>query len=258
MAPGKLRLAVVVLLVSTAAAAQTDVTQNPPTSTVVVPVVGSVTGANDVHWRTDVVLHNTTGGDVSVVLTMPATPDANFVMLPMASGAAIRLSDIAAALGVANGLSPLVVQTSASRSVAIFASAYGTRGTDTFTPQPIIINYGAAYFPVRVLHELSFSGGFRTNLGLANLGAEVADFTLALQRVPGRNLAVTRLTLPPNALWHMSIQSAFPMITDGDHFSVVVETASPDTYAYASVIENATNTARFVQPVFGASPSAPQ
>ncbi len=253
-----LRLTVALLLVCTAASAQTNTEQPPPLSTVVVPVVGSVTGANGVHWHTDVVLRNDTGGDASVVLTMPAAPDANFVMLPMAAGATLHLPDVASALGVESGLSPLVVQTSARHSVTIFATAYGTRGTDTFAPQPITINYGATYFPVRVLHELSFSGEFRTNLGLVNLGSTVADFTLALQRVPGRNLAVTRLFLPPNALWHMSIQSAFPLITDGDHFSVVVETSWPDTHVYASVIENATNVARFVLPAFGASPSEAQ
>jgi hypothetical protein len=89
-----------------------------------------------------------------------------------------------------------------------------------------------------------------------NLGPATADFILALQHVPGRNLAVTRISLPSNALWHMSIQSAFPLITDGDHFAVLVETASPDTYVYASVIENATNVARFVQPTLGV-PTAP-
>jgi len=76
--------------------------------------------------------------------------------------------------------------------------------------------------------------------------------------VPGRNLAVTRISIPPNALWHMSIQAAFPLITNGDHFAVVVETTSPETYTYASVIENATNVARFVQPGLGASPASSQ
>lgn len=253
-----LRVAIVLLLACTAAMAQTEPEQTPPASKVVVPVVGRVTGANDVHWRTDVQLHNDTKSELTVVLTMPAAPDANFVMLPMDPGATVHLTDVAAALGVENGLSPLVIQTNARRSVSVFAAAYGTRGTDSFTPQPIAINYGPTYFPVRVLRELSFSSDFRTNLGLVNLGETIADFTLALQRVPGRNLAVTRISIPPNALWHMSIQSAFPVITNGDHFAVIVETASPDTYTYASVIENATNVARFVQPGLGASPASAQ
>lgn len=253
-----LRMGLALALAGTAAMAQTSPEQAPPMSKVVVPVVGSVTGANDVRWRTDVELHNDSRAELTVVLTMPAAPEANFVMLPMDPGATLHLTDVAAALGVENGLSPLVIQTNARRSVSVFAAAYGTKGTDSFTPQPIAISYGSAYFPVRVLRELSFSADYRTNLGLVNLGPAPADFTLALQHVPGRNLAVTRISIPPNALWHMSIQAAFPLITNGDHFAVVVETASPDTYTYASVIENATNVARFVQPGLGASPAPTQ
>lgn len=245
------RVAFALFFVCTAALAQTGIDQPLPSSTVVVPVVGNVTGVNDVHWRTNVDLHNDSRNELTVVLTMPAAPDANFVMIPIAPGATVRMNDVAAALGVENGLSPLVIQTNSRRSVTVYATAYGTKGTDSFAPQPIAVNYGSTYFPVRVLRELSFSSDYRTNIGLVNLGSADATFTLALQRVPGRNLAVTRIPIPPNRLWHMSIQSAFPMITNGDHFSVIIETASAETYVYASVIENTTNAARFVQPSLG-------
>ena len=168
-----LRLALVLLFACSAAMAQSEIDQTPPAAKIVVPVVGSVMGANDVRWRTDVELRNDSRTEVTVVLTMPTASDSNFVMLPMEAGATLHLTDVAAALGVENGLSPLVVQTNARRSVSVFAAAYGTRGTDAFTPQPIAISYGATYFPVRVLRELSFSSDYRTNLGLANLGSSV-------------------------------------------------------------------------------------
>lgn len=252
------RVIAALLLAATAAAAQTTTEKSDSISTVVVPVVGSVTGVNAVHWHTDLELRNDQRTDVNVMLTMPAAPDSNFIMLPLAAGAAVRIDDIAVALGVENGLSPLVVQTNGRRSVLVRATAYGTRGTDAFPPQPIAVNYGSSYFPVRTLNDLSFSDAFRTNLGLANLGDAAADFTLALQRLAGRNLAVVQITVPAKSLWHMSIQSAFPLITAGDHFAVVVETSAPETYVYASVIENATNTARFVQPSLGAPSDATQ
>ena len=84
-----------------------------------------------------------------------------------------------------NGLSPLVIQTNARRPVTVRATAVATRGTDMYPPQPIAIHYGSVYFPVRVLHDLSFSDDFRTNIGIANLSDKVADFTMALQRVEG-------------------------------------------------------------------------
>jgi hypothetical protein len=246
------------LLLTTATAAAQSIDVTGPMTTVIVPVVGKCLGANDVRWRTEVELRNDQRSEVNVVLTMPAAPDANFAMLPMDPGAALRIVDVAAALGVENGLSPLVVTTSSRRSVSIRATAYGTRGDESFAPQPIAINYGSTYFPVRVLPDLSFSVDFRTNIGLANLGDKAADFTLALQRIAGRNLAVTRISIQPNTLWHMSIQSAFPLISEGDHFSIVIETSAPQTYVYASVIHNTTNAARFVEPLSGAPAAAAQ
>ena len=221
-------------------------------TSVVVPVVGRCLGANNVRWHTDVELRNDQRNEVTVMLTMPATADANFIMVPVAPGAVLRMTDVAAALGVEDGLSPLVVTTNDRRSVTVRATAYGTRGTEMFAPQPIAIHYGSSYFPIRTLYGLSFSENFRTNIGLANLGEKTADFTLALQRIAGRNLAVTRISIPPNTLWHMSIQAAFPLISAGQNFAVVVDSSAPETYVYASVIENATSTARFVQASFGA------
>ena len=114
--------------------------------------------------------------------------------------------------------------------------------------QQIPLDYASNFFPTRVLQGLSFSDDFRTNIGLSNLGDKDAVFTLALQRVPGRNVAVTHIALPPSSLWHASIQTVFPLITSGGNFSVVVETASPETHMYASVIENGTDNARYVSP----------
>jgi hypothetical protein len=250
----RLRVIAGLLLAAATANAQTTVDTPPPLSTVVVPVAGRCLGANDVRWHTDLDLRNDQRADVTVMVTMPATPDANFLMLPIGPGGAVHFADVAAALGLEDGLSPIVVQTNDRRSVSVRATAYGTKGTEVFAPEPIAINYGSSYFPIRTLYDLSFSEDFRTNLGLVNLGEKTADFTLALQRLAGRNLAVTRIAIPPNTLWHMSIQSAFPLITSGGHFAVVVETSAPQTYVYASVIENATTTARFVQASFG-SPS---
>ena len=42
------------------------------------------------------------------------------------------------------------------------------------------------------------------------------------------------------------------MITKGDDFTVLVETGARDTYVYASVIDNETNEAKFIQPAIGA------
>jgi hypothetical protein len=220
----------------------------PVMTTVVVPIVGSTVGIDNVHWRTDVELRNDTRVETNVVVTLPAAADQPAIILPkIPPGGVVRFADIVSeAFNLEMVLSPLVVQTEGRRSISIRATIYGVRGNEILPPQPIPISYGSTFFPMRVLQGLSFSDAYRTNIGLANLSEKVAPFTLALQRVPGRNLAVTRLVLAPSSLWHASIQSIFPLISNGDNFSVVVETSAPDTHVYASVIENGTDIARFV------------
>lgn len=221
-------------------------------STVIVPVVGSIDGINAVHWKTDVVLRNDLGTEVEVALILPAAPDQPAILTSIPPGESLRFTDVVGeAFGLPAAISPLVVQTRGRRSVTVMASAYAVRGTDSSRPQPIGVSYGdPGYAPLRVLHGLSFSESFRTNIGLVNLGEKEARFTLALQRIPGRNLALASVSLPPSSIRHTSIQSIFPLIPSGGGFSVLVESSAPSTYAYASVIENETNAARFVQPSF--------
>lgn len=216
--------------------------------TVLVPVVGSVSGANGVRWKTDVDLVNDMNHEITVALSLPAMA-APVILLTLPPNSTQRFTDVAAeAFGLETALSPMQVQTLGKRSVRIAASVYGVRGNEVFRPEPIAIDYGNSYMPLRALRGLSFTDTFRTNIGIVNLGERPAPITLALQRLEGRNVAVQRITLQPNTLSHMAIQSLFPLITKGDDFTVLVESGSRDTYAYASVIENQTNEAHFIQP----------
>jgi hypothetical protein len=240
----------IVLLLTAVAANGADV---PESVIVRVPVVGSVWGIGGVRWKTDVLLYNDSARELTVRLSLPATAAPEF-LIPIPPGATQHFADIAAeAFSTDSVLSPLEIETfETKRPVRVSATIYGVRGTEVFSPEPIPVDYGGGgYYPQRALHGLSFSDTFRTNIGLANLAGREATFLLALQRLPGRNVAVTRITLPPNALTHASIQSLFPLITRGDDFTVIVETGTRDTYVFASVIDNVSNEARFVQPAVG-------
>jgi hypothetical protein len=232
------------LLVATAAAAQEE-----PVTTAVVPVVGSVLGMNGVIWRTDVELVNTLGREATVALQLPTAPDSPAIIITLSPGQTQRFTDVAGeAFGLDAALSPLVVTTSGRRSVTIHATVYGVHDGELSPPEPIAIQYGSTFTPFRMLGGLSFDDDIRTNIGLVNLGETEADVTLGLQRVAGRNIATTRVRVPPLTLWHTSVQQLFPLITKGTDFSVLVETSATETYVYASVIENATSAAHFVQP----------
>ena len=223
-------------------------------ATAVVPVVGNVFGATMVHWKTDVEITNDTGLPADVALELPCAPEQPILLLTLAPGQSQRFTDITAqAFGIQHVLSPLRVTTSGRRSVSVRATAYAIRDDGSFLSplQPLGVYVGPSFHPTRILDGLAFSEEYRTTIGLVNFGERDADFLLALQRIPGRTLAVTRLRVSPNGIIHTSIQSLFPLITDGSGFSVVVETLAPETHVYASVIESAEHAARFVAPRVG-------
>ncbi|HEY6843139.1 MAG TPA: hypothetical protein VI391_03160 [Thermoanaerobaculia bacterium] len=220
---------------------------------VLVPIVGSVAGANEVRWKTSVQLHNDSRDEMFVALRLPTAIDSQSIAFTLPAGATQTFADVVnEAFGIDAALSPLEVDTMGARSVRVSASVYAVSSNGVTKPEPIPIAYTDATYPVRTLHGLSFSDAFRTNVGLVNLSDKDAAFTLGLQRISGRNIAVARLTLAPNSLAHTSIQTLFPLITKGDDFMVVIETSAPNTYVYGSVIDNATSEARFVQPTIGA------
>lgn len=241
------RQLMVMLLFAGSAAAQT-----PTSVTVLVPIVGSVVGPSAIRWKTDVVLHNDSREEMFVALRLPTAPDQPTIAFTLPPGGAQRFGDVVAeAFGMDAALSPLVVETLGKRSARVAATAYAIREEGITRGEPIPVVYNDAAYPLRTLNNLSFSDVFRTNIGLVNLGEKEATFTLGLQRLAGRNIAVTRITLGPNSLAHTSIQSLFPLIAKGDDFNVVIETSVPNTYVYASVIENATSEARFIAPSIG-------
>jgi hypothetical protein len=218
-------------------------------STAIVPVVGSVFGATMVRWKTDVEIINDTGGKRDVLLELPFLDQAPAMILELAPGQTQRFTDITGqAFGLDLVMSPLRVTTMGRRSVSVRASVYAFReGTDEVSPPaPVGVYFAQAWAPSRVLDNLAFSEEFRTNIGIVNFGERDADFVLALQRIPGRTMAVSRLRVRAGSLIHSSIQSIFPLITQGDGFSVIVETSARDTYVYGSVIESATHSGRFV------------
>jgi hypothetical protein len=242
----KCRLLLLLLLSAGPAAAQ-------EVATAVVPVVGSVVGATMVRWKTDVEIVNDTGQDVDFSMELPLAPELAEMATTLGRGQSLRYPDLTGQLfGLDHVLSPLVVRTFGRRSVTVRARVYAIRdGGEPSSPEPIQTFVGAAFYPVRILDGLAFSKDFRTNIGLVNFGQRDADFVLALQRIPGRTIAVAPVRVRAGSMVHTSIQSLFPLISEGSGFSVVVETAAPETYVYASVIESATHAGTFVAPRVG-------
>ena len=237
-----------VLLLFTATAAADEVAS----TTVVIPVVGSVVGPNDVRWKTDVELHNDLRGEATVVLSLPMAKDQPMIMLTIPPGGAQRFTDVVGeAFGADSVLSPLLIQTMGRRSVRVAASAYGLHGSDITKPQSIPIVDAGSYFPLRSLTGVAYSDHFRTNIGLVNLGETEAVFTLVLRTESGATAAGTRVVVPPNSMWHMAVQLLFPLMNKADNYTLLAETGARETYVYASVVDNESNEARFIVPTVG-------
>jgi len=240
----RLRLLLAVCLLAATAGAQETFT------TTTVPAVGTMFGPG-VLWKTDVEVVNDTGSAAEVVMELVTAPEAPAIFFDLGPGEAKRFPDvIGQAFGLPSALSPLRVTTGARRAMTVRATVYGIHNGEVSKPQPVTVYQGQNYYPLRALDGLNFTDEYRTNIGLVNFGAAPAEFLLALQRVPGRNLAVTYMTVEPNSLAHMSIQSIFPLISQGEGFSVLIETQSRDTYVYASVVDNE-QTGRFIAPRIG-------
>jgi hypothetical protein len=235
------------------ASAQTPATEAEPAYVdVVVPIVGSVPGPNQLQWKTDLELVNDFPTAMDVVVQLVADPDQQFRFVTLPARGRVLLPDVVGELfGSQTTLSPLLVRTPGSRSVTVRAIAYATRGAERMAPQPIAVHYGPTYAPRRILDDLPFSEEMRTNVGLVNLSERDAFFELALQKVSGRDLARTQVVLPPFAVWHGAVQTMFPLVTKGESFSIVVDTLTPETYVYASVVNNETSAGRFVDPRVG-------
>ncbi|HET7712830.1 MAG TPA: hypothetical protein VFL80_12930 [Thermoanaerobaculia bacterium] len=247
-------IALVLALSVRQALAQSDASgRQPDAVSVIVPVVGTVQGVGDVRWKTDLELFNESSQEVTVAISLATVPDLLPVITTVPPRQSVVFPDVVGeTFGLDATLSPVLVQTLARRSVSIRATAYGIRGTEVTQPQPIAINYASGYYPLRVLHGLSFSDDYRTNIGLVNLSEREAVFVLGLQRLAGRNLAVTRVAVPPLTLWHLSVQALFPLLNRGSDFTVIVESSDPQTHVYGSVIDNSTSNARFIQPTIAA------
>lgn len=240
------RSIVVALLlgVSLRAAAQ-DVT----VSDALVPVAGSIQGLGGVVWSTDIALHNPMPYDVDVVVSLVGVPNDPFIFSTIRAGDTLTFPDLPKqTFGVFGRLSPLRVQTLAASSVTVAAVVHGLTAKGPTEPEVLTVQYGKFRPMLQTIPALIVGEQFRTNVGVVNPSTTDTTVVLALQTVPGRNIAVVTRTIPPLTHIQLPLDTIFPLLTKGDNVSLVVELTNPEAYVYASVIANATHNARYYGP----------
>ena len=241
---GKMLFALLLSLFAIGAGAQ-DMT----VSEAIVPVVGSIRGLGNVVWTTDVALRNTLPQDVEVVLSLVGVPEDPFLFTTIRAGDTIAFQDISRqTFGVFGRLAPLRVQTLAGTSVTVAAVVHGMTVEGLTEPEVLTVQYGPFRPMLFTIPALSVSEQFRTNIGLVNPSDTEAVAILALQKVPGRNLGVVAQNIPPRSHTQIPLDTIFPLMTEGENVSVVVELTNPASYVYASVVSNSTHNARYLGP----------
>lgn len=218
-------------------------------SRALVPAIGQIGGFKGVVWHSDVVIHNDLASEVTVIVNPLGWPEL-FQMLTLAPGESVIYPNVAAdSFGIANGIRPLVVQTLAGRSVSVYATAWGMDGERQTPRQLVPVLYEElAISTVQSLPSLQMNDAARSNVGLINLNEQPVTFSLALQRLQGRPLATKLVTVGPESSVHVPLNVLFPLVTEGSGLTLLVDSISPRTWAYASVVDNDTHEARFVMP----------
>ncbi|HXI13353.1 MAG TPA: hypothetical protein VNM92_12035 [Thermoanaerobaculia bacterium] len=217
-------------------------------SQAVVPVVSNVVGVGGVQWKCRVEIRNDFNYPLEIFVSLPAV-EGTFYQQPLDPGQVVRFNDVVFELfGLRGIISPLMVQTTGRRSATVIATTYGLYNGSMTTPQYTPTVYGKGQHWVGMLRDLTVNKEYRTNIGMVNLSEQSAPFTAALQLVTGRNVAVAQLIVPSFASVQVSALTLFPLVSEADDFSIVVDSPVSEAYSYAVVIRNKTHDSRYVPP----------
>src|SRR5258708_35264100 len=120
-----------VLLLLASAGSYAAETQ-PQSVSVLVPIVGSVVGVNNVRWKTDIDLFNDSRSEANVMLSLPTAPAQPFLFVSIAPGSRQHFTDIVpATFGMDATLSPLKITTiDVARSARRAARLYHIHATE--------------------------------------------------------------------------------------------------------------------------------
>ena len=225
-------------------------TEDPAVHRMFIPVVGHLQGVGGVLWKTDLSLVNETASELTVGLTLLAG-DQPFFFTTMSAGQQIPLTELVGEVLATPGVKGVLeVRSIGSAPVTTQTIVSGWKDGRRITSQNIP-NYPASIGPVSgVLRGLRADDEYRTNVGIANASDGVRLVTLAIQRIDGRSIGITTLVLAPGELVHESVLRLFPVLGSGRDLTLVAEPSDDGVVVYATVLDNATNRARFIEPAF--------
>jgi hypothetical protein len=211
-------------------------------------------GTNETVWRTDLDLHNATARSQPVVVELLRSDHANRDparrMLMLAPLSSVRVVDVVDSLFATHGVGALRILAEMD-SIRVSSRTYndafeGSFGQGIPAQGPA---EGVRYGAVGRLVGLSASGendsGFRTNIGLVNLGLDPVAVRIDLFDGDGSNVGDVTRTLA--AFEQTQVNGVFPSAAETAFAEVWTDTPGGVFLAYGSVVDNRTGDPTYVQ-----------
>ena len=223
------------------------------------PVAGSVAGANETFFRTDISLLNRSNTDTVVILEFYATgaegnsPSA-VATVPIAAHEHLYLYEVTQeVLGLEEG-STGAIRVMAPQPIVAVARIYNDQrvvGGGTFgqfvRAQGPESNRSSGALPM-LANELPSTGmGYRTNIGWFNDGSEAVTVVFRARNNDGTVIETTTRTVEPREQRQMTLRELFPGVQPTESLYVTFDTSDDvPLYVYASVVDNRNGDAVFI------------
>ncbi|MBI4915756.1 MAG: pre-peptidase C-terminal domain-containing protein [Acidobacteria bacterium] len=216
---------------------------------VYVPAAAHVIGAVGTDWRTDLEVHNPGTTQAAFVLALlkrdQANPNPDTRNLTLEGGRSIRYEDVTLSVFNFTGAATLRVTPTAGR-VMVTSRTYNRVPIGTFgqfipgRPETEAIEAGESVRLTQLSQSTATTSGFRTNLGLVNVGATPITVAVELYRGDGTHLGSRSYNLGAYEFRQIDRIIAGVTTQDVDDAFAVLSTATAGGrfFAYASVIDN--------------------
>ena len=229
-----------------------------PSTTVDLPSLAHLPGAQGTQWRSDLELHNPGTGAVSFGLVGTVRGQVGVgsqLTLTLAGGKALRLDDVLASwLGIEDAATVRLASWGGP-ALAVGrtydetpAGTYGQLITP-YAPSSAVESGGEARL-IQLAHAADRSSGFRTNVGLVNTGSHSGEVDVELWRGDGTQLGTQVATLRVGE--SVQLNDIFRSVTSadvGDAYAIVKPAGTGvRALVYASVVDNLSGDPVFVRP----------
>jgi hypothetical protein len=228
-------------------AAATVTVQPPPSYTYIVPSVAHASGLAGTQWRTDLGAVNPGTSTAAVELTFTSNTQTLTQTASLAASATTEWVDILVSLF---GLSPTgadkgTVKVVSTVPLCMSSRTYNQAVTGTFGQYYPVLQRGAAIpaGKVGVIPQIKKNAGFRTNIGIANLGTEGCTVRIKLYNASGALVGETAALTAAAGRW-LQRDDIFGFTGAGEqaiaYATIEVDTSGGLAWAYASVVDNST------------------